>query len=716
MKRNYSVLLLLVLFAFGSCSFTSKVDNDPNKDKLLIQIITMAMEQLHYEPKDINDAFSKEVYNDFIEAVDPFKRYFLKEDLQKFKAYELEIDDQLKSYDISFFNLVHEKLISRQAEAKAYYQTILDKPFDYSIKESFNADYEKKAFATNKKELKDRWRQQLKFSSLVTYDDLIAQRKEENKPDTAPESITEVKDMSDAALEEKARTETLKSLDIYYNDYLEDMNREDWFSMYVNVVVAEFDPHSSYLAPRDKERFDQQMSGKLEGIGARLQKRLDQIKIVELISGGPAWRGEELEVEDVILKVRQEKEKQAVSIVGMRIDDAIKLIKGPKGSKVILTVKKVDGTIKDITIVRDLVELEETYAKSSTVQKNNETFGVVNLPSFYVDFNDYDKRNAASDVRKEIERLKKQNIEGLVLDLRNNGGGSLKTVVDIAGLFIKDGPVVQVRSAGETQEVLEDEDDAIVWDGPLVIMVNELSASASEILAAAMQDYKRAVIIGSKQTYGKGTVQNVLPLNRMVRSNSHGDLGALKLTRQKFYRINGGSTQLKGVTSDVVVPDKYSYIDIGERDQENPLEWDKIDPADYKLWKGNFDYDQTIANSKERMRVNPQLQLIEKSAKWAKAKSEDKMYTLNYDAYKAELDKNEEEAKQFDAISDYKTNLTFQSLPYEQSLFKQDTVLKQKRNRWHKSLSQDVYIEEALNVLKDLQATYQIKKVATIKD
>jgi carboxyl-terminal processing protease len=716
MKRNYSFVLLLLLFAFGSCSFTTKVDNDPNKDKLLIQIITMALEQLHFDPKDMDDAFSKEIFSDFLDKVDPFKRYFTQSDIEGFKSYETKIDDELKNYEITFFNAVYEKLTQRQDESKAYYMDILNQPFDYSKQEEFNADYENLDFPKNKKMLKDRWRKQLKLSSLSTYEEYIVQKEDENKADFDQENITEIKTMTLAELEQKARDESLKSLDSYYTDYLDDMRREDWFAMYVNTIVEEYDPHTSYLAPKDKERFDQQISGKLEGIGARLSKRLNYIKIVSLVSGGPAWRGEELEVEDIILKVRQEDEKEAISIVGMRMDDAISLIKGPKGTKVSLTVKKVDGTIKEITIVRDVVELEETYAKSSVVEKENMKYGLINLPSFYVDFQDYNKRNAASDLRQEIERLKDEKVEGLIIDLRSNGGGSLRTVVDIAGFFIKEGPVVQVRYAGENKEVLEDTDDAIIWDGPLVIMVNELSASASEILAAAMQDYKRAIIIGSKQTYGKGTVQNVLPLNRMVRSNSHGDLGALKLTRQKFYRINGGSTQLKGVESDIVVPDRYSFIDIGERDQENPLAWDKIEPAEYDYWKKDFNYESTISKSIARMKNNQQLRLIERNAKWAKTKMDDKTYSLNYDTYKNNLDTNEEESKQFDAMSDYKNSLAFTSLPYETKLFETDTILKSKRERWHKSLNRDVYVDEAVNVLNDMNMPYDIKQAQVIKE
>jgi len=387
----------------------------------------------------------------------------------------------------------------------------------------------------------------------------------------------------------------------------------------------------------------------------------------------------------------------------MRIDDAVKLIKGPKGTNVILTLKKVDGNIIDLSIPRDVIELEETYAKSSYVEKEGKTFGVINLPKFYADFDDYNKRNAASDIKKEIERLKAEGMEGLVLDLRNNGGGSLKTVVDMAGLFIKDGPIVQVRSTGEPQEVLQDRDRSIAWDGPLVILVNELSASASEILAAAMQDYKRAIVIGSKQTYGKGTVQIVLDLNRMVRNNTNGDMGALKFTTQKFYRINGGSTQLEGVKSDVVVPDRYSYIDIGERDQENPLAWDKIAPAEYTIWDSYFDYDATIEKSKERMQNSEQLKLIDENAKWIKTIRDRNVFSLNYEDYRKKLEANEEEAKRFDKISEYTTNLTFKSLPYENVLVEKDSVLKMKRDRWHESLAKDVYIEEALNVLNDLK-------------
>ncbi|WP_452227518.1 carboxy terminal-processing peptidase [Lacinutrix cladophorae] len=721
MKKKYNVFILLLLLAFASCSFTSKTFDDPDKDKLLIQVITYVLERGHFDPKDLNDDFSAAVYTDYLEQLDPLKRYFYKSDIDEFEKYKTELDDQLKAYDIAFFNLTHERLLERIEETKAIYKDILEKPFNYSVNESYSSDYEKLEYVKNKKQMKERWRQQLKFTTIANYDDLVSENEKESVDNSFEDESNVNKKSSDkktlAQLETEARNETLKSINNYYNDYIDDQERKDWFSIYVNAIVEEFDPHTFYFAPEDKDRFDQQMSGKLEGIGARLSKKMDNTKIVELISGGPAWRGKELEVGDIIQKVRQEDEEQAVNIVGMRLDDAIKLIKGPKGTTVNLTIKKVDGTIEEIAIIRDIVELEETYAKSSIVKNKDKKYGVINLPKFYVDFEDYRKRNAASDIKQEIERLKEEGMEGLVLDLRNNGGGSLQTVVDMAGLFIKEGPIVQVRSTGEPKEVLKDKDKSIVWDGPLVILVNELSASASEILAAAMQDYKRAIIIGSKQTYGKGTVQNVLDLNRMVRNNSQGDLGALKLTTQKFYRINGGSTQLEGVKSDVVVPDRYSFINVGEKDQENPLPWDKIEAVDYEYWDNYFDYDSTIKKSQERMSNNEQLKLIEENAKWVKTRMDENMHALNYEQYKQELELTEEEAKRFDKLSEYQTNLTFESLPYENKLFATDSILKEKRDRWHESLSQDVYMEEALHVLEDLKMSYSIKKVATtVKD
>ena len=701
MKRNINIFLVSILIAFASCSFTSKSFDDPDKDKLLMQLITYLLEEGHFEPKDINDTFSEGVYTSFLNQVDPFKNYFYQSDIDEFEQFKTEIDDQILDHDVHFFNVVYERLLIRIENSREVYKQVLGTPFDYDLEETFNTEYESKPYATSKSEMKDNWRKQLKFSTLSNYHDLVTDDEETKKSNTE--------------LEVEARASTLKSLNESAS-YMDDLRRDDWLSMYINAIAEEFDPHTFYFAPQDKDRFDAQMSGKYEGIGARLQKKMDIITITEVISGGSAWRQNKLEVGDAILEVRQEEEIEAVNVVGMRLDDAVKLIKGPKGTNVILTLKKVDGTIEDLSIPRDEIELEETYAKSTIVEKEGTTFGVINLPKFYIDFEDYNSRNAATDVKKEIERLKAEGMQGLVLDLRNNGGGSLKTVVDMGGLFIKEGPIVQVRSTSEEKEVLKDTDRSIEWEGPLVILVNELSASASEILAAAMQDYKRAIVIGSKQTYGKGTVQNIIDLNRMIRSNTNGDMGAFKFTTQKYYRINGGSTQLEGVKSDVVVPDRYSYIEIGEKDQDNPLEWDEIAPANYNLWERTFDYETTIKKSKNRMNSSAEIKLIEDNARWIKTIRDKSVYTLNFSKYSQDLELSESEAKRFDALSEYQTNLTFESLPYERPLMDQDSVLKINRKRWHENLSKDIYMEEAINVLSDLKGSYNSSKLAQIED
>lgn len=694
MKRNFNILLLAIFIAIASCSFTTKTFENPNKDKLLMQLISYLLEQGHFQPKDFNDEFSLEVYKRFLNRIDPYKHYFYKSDIETFKQYEEQLDDQIQNYEIEFFNIVYEKLTQRINESVDVYNDILSKPFDYEINENFNSESEELDYVSSRKEMYERWRKQLKFTTLSSYHDLLSdQQSKSNNSDLTTKSKEQI--------EEESRLSTLGNLEqtaIYFND----LRRDDWLSIYINSIAESFDPHTYYFAPQDKDRFDASMSGKYEGIGARLEKKMNEIRITELISGGSAWRQNKLQVGDIILKVRQEDENEAVSVLGKRLDDAVKLIKGPKGTSVILTLRRVDGTIEDLKIPRDEIELEETYVKSSILKSDGYIFGVINLPKFYIDFEDLNSRNATTDLKKEIQRLKSEGMNGLVLDLRNNGGGSLRTVVDIGGLFIDKGPIVQVRSTGYDSEVLRDRDPSIIWDGALVILVNEFSASASEILAAAMQDYKRAVIIGSKQTYGKGTVQNIIDLNKMIKNNTNGDMGALKFTTQKYYRINGGSTQLEGVKSDIVLPNRYTYMDMGEKDQDNPLPWDEIQPATYKEWENSINYEEIIKLSRNRVNNNPTLKLIDESARWIEKTRSKKVFSLNYKTFKNEMIDNERESKKFDSISNYKTDLLFSSLSYEFPLMDRDSVLRDNRNRWHESLSKDIYMEEALNVLKDL--------------
>jgi len=701
MKKNIIVISLTFILGLASCSFISSNFDQTDKDKLLLQLITYVLDQGHFVEKEINDDFSRKVFNEYLNIIDPYKRYFYESDIEEFKKYEDQLDDKFINAEIDFFDLTYNRGQKRFNESKLIYKEILNNPFDYQIDEDFNADFESLDYVKNESEMKDRWRKQLKFSSIETYNELLDEQEKELEDNPS------YKIKSNIEIELEARESTLRTLNEMY-DFYEDITRSDWFSFYINSFVEQYDPHTIYYSPDAKDRFDVDMSGNYAGIGARLSKKFDKIEVVEIISGGPAWRQNLLEVGDIILKVRQDDqdESESTSILGMPISDAVKLIKGPKGTNVILTIKKVDGEVLDLKIERDIVLLEETYLRSSIVSKNENLYGFINLPKFYIDFDNSTSRDAARDVKKEIIRLKNIGIKGLVLDLRNNGGGSLKTVVEMAGLFIQEGPIVQVRSMDKESQILRDKDRSIIWEGPLVILVNEFSASASEILAAAMQDYKRAIIIGSKQTYGKGTVQNVLDLNKMVRSNTNGDLGALKFTTQKYYRINGGSTQLEGVKSDIVVPDKYTYVDFGEKDQENPLEWDKIDPVSYDPWKTFFDYNKSIQASKNRMNSSEFISLIDENAKWIKSMRDRNIYTLNYSKFKNDLLLNEEKVKKYKKLSDYSSDLIFKSLPYEIDLIAKDSSLGEKRKRWHKNLSKDIYVNESLNVLDDLRLSY----------
>ena len=700
MRKNLFTLLLAFMMCLASCNFVSKDFETDDKDSLVIQLITYVLDQAHYLDKEIDDNFSEEVFDTFIENIDPYKRYFYASDYKDFSKYKFSIDDSFKKPDLTFFNLVHNRFIDRISETKSIYKKILSTPFDFTKQEQFNLDIDEMEYVNNESELYDRWRRLLKIYVIENYHDEIKddQRKFEKDSTFLIRSNDEI--------EETVRLDLSQTMDESYRVLQEELQRQDWFSIYINSFVSQYDPNTSYLDPDSRDRFDVDISGNYAGIGAMLRKKIDKVEITEIISGGPAWRDNSLEKGDAILKVRQEDEDEAVSILGMRLSDAVKLIKGEKGTNVYLTVKKVDGSVSEISIKRDIVLLEETYIRSSIVSKSDLKYGVINIPKFYIDFDNQSNRDAAKDLRLEINRLKEEGVKGLVIDLRNNGGGSLKTVVDMAGMFIKNGPVVQVKYFDKEKQILSDRDRSILWTGPLVILVNEGSASASEILAAAMQDYKRAIVIGGNQTWGKGTVQVVFPLNKMVRGNTNGDLGALRYTTQKYYRINGGSVQLEGVKSDINVPYRYKYLDFGEKDSDNPMQWDEIGKADYSTWQSNFDFDQAIEKSKIRMENNNYLKLVDENAKWIKSVRDNKIVNLNYDDFKEEIKKNSLETEKFKSLNEYSMDYTFNSLPYEVNLISGDSVLGMKRDRWHKSLSKDIYIEEALNVLSDLRFSY----------
>ena len=695
MKKIFITLFVSLTFIFISWKYHEVKFDDPNKDKLLIELLKYVLEKGHYQSQDINDQLSIKVFNSYLEMIDPQKKYFLNSDFKEFKKYEKLIDDQWLSYDLTFFNLTHDRLVQRINEVELFLPSLFKKTFEFDSDEKINVDFENLSFPKNDNERKERWRKQLKFSMLDLYDIKILDQKKliESNSDYVKKSNSDL-------LNESLEIVNDNINDIF--DLMNDLERKDWFSNYVNSFVTQYDPHTVYFKPEDKDRFDVNISGRFDGIGARLQKRDGGIEIVQIILGGPLWKDKKIEAGDEIIKVG-EPGKDPVNVIGMRIDDAIKLIKGPKGTVVELTVRrKVDNEIKTFPITRDEVVLEESYAKSTLIKKDNKTYGLITLPKFYVDFNDYKEINCASDVKKEIINLKKEGIEGLVLDLRNNGGGALQTVVDMTGLFIETGPIVQVKSIGNRKKVLYDKDPSVFWDGPLVILVNQMSASASEIMAAALQDYERAVVIGSDNTFGKGTVQNVLDLNRFL-SNSDFDLGALKITTEKFYRINGGSVQLKGVESDIVTPNTYSHIEIGEADEKNPLKWDQIDKAQFRKWDGYYNLESVINDSKLRISKNELFSLIDQNAKWFSERRKNKSYSLNYNTFKNDQKNNKLKLKKFDRIKDYNNNLNFNLLSDQSSKIKDSEEYKENRKRWHNSLKSDIYINESINVLLNLK-------------
>jgi len=683
MKFNFLHIVAIVAIILFGFSFSEDKFSDPNKEKLLIEVVKYVVEKGHYSTLDINDDISEKIYNTYLEQLDAQKRFFLQSDIRQFEKYKFKLDDQLKDQDLTFFNLVYETSRKRINEVKNYYEEIMSNSFDFSSNEDINLDFENKSYARNSNEIKNRWRKQLKYSTL----DIISLK--------LGDSIK--------VIDNKTRNESMtlikKNTDDFF-DYVEEMDRDDWFANYINAFLNQLDPHTVYFNPEDKDRFDTNISGKFDGIGARLQKTEGTVKIVDIIVGGPIWKDKLLDVGDIILKVAQENQ-DPVNIIGMKLDDAIKLIKGPADSFVTLTVKKISGEIKDVLIKRGVVELEELYAKSTLINKGDKNYGYISLPKFYIDFSDRKSRNSANDVKNEIIKLKNNGISGLILDLRNNGGGALQTVVDMTGLFIERGPIVQVKSTGNRKQILYDKDPQVVWDGPLVILMNKMSASASEILAGALQDYNRAVIIGNEKSFGKGTVQNVIDLNRFI-SNSSYDLGALKITTDKFYRINGESVQLEGVKSDIVIPDSYKYIFNGEKDEKNPLQWDKITPANFDKWAKRDYLNKISSENQSRIDNDDYYSLINDRAQWLKDQQSNKTISLNFNSYNSFLTKQREKNKRFESLNKYENTLNFKLLKTEKQYIMSNKELLSSRNRWHRNLTKDLYLEEGVKALEML--------------
>ena len=717
MKNKVLIPLVVAgsLAAFFSFKYVNEggVDGDSRKE-LVVNTVIKALKEGHFSPRDINDSFSNAVYTKMLDNMDGDKKFFTQQEINQLSVYQYKIDDEINNGSVEFFDKLDDMFVKSIARAEGYQKEILTKPFTFNGNDRIQLNGDKLAYATDETALKARWEQYYKFRVLSKFVDL---KKEQEKAKSGKDSSGKVvKIKTDAELEVAARESIRKSQAKLFASYHK-LDNDKRFAIYVNAITGSEDPHTDYFPPEDKKKFDEQMSGSFFGIGATLKDDDGKTKITGIVTGSPSWRQGELKAGDVIQKVAQGK-AEPEDIEGWDIEDVIKKIRGDKGTEVRLTVKRVDGSIKVIPIIRGEVLLEDVFAKSAVIKSANGPVGYIYLPEFYADFNHINGRRCAEDVAIEINKLKNEGVTGIILDLRYNGGGSLNDVVDMGGLFIDQGPIVQVKSSEAPPTTLRDQTKGALYDGPLAIMVNQYSASASEIMAAAMQDYKRAIIVGAP-TYGKGTVQKVISLdeylNAMQRMKlsapladsksgtlaDNGAIGALKLTVQKFYRVNGGSTQLRGVTPDIRFPDPYALIDQGERKDKAALKWDEIPAADYKP-SNSVNVSDVVALSNKRIKANPTFNLIDESAKELKAREDDNSYSLNETAYRAELEKANTTSKKIEELQKKGTVLTVTNPKMDMTKINIDSASKEKNAAWIKQLQKDIYLSETVNVINDM--------------
>jgi carboxyl-terminal processing protease len=643
--------------------------NPPNKYEEILRLVGEMLTQAHFSPQNINDDFSKKIFTKYLADLDPEKNMFLQTDVADLeKKYGTKIDEEIKGAPVEFFLNAGKVFNTRMEEASAICAELLSKPFDFTLDEEVMLDGEKLDYAPSAAEIKERWRKKIKYLTLERYSDLLDIR-EKNKGKEGFVAKT------DSELEKDAREKVKKITDRLFERFRLKFNDDDKFNLFVNAITNTMDPHTEFFPPVDKRYFDEEMSGRFFGIGAQLQYDEGNIKISTIVAGTPAWKSGELKPGDVIQKVAQGKE-EPVDLTGYLVTDAVKLIRGKKGTVVNLTIKKADGTTKIVSLVRDEIVQDETFARSAVVKTGNSKIGYIFLPEFYADFENANGNRSYIDVAKEITKLKEQSVDGIVIDLRNNGGGSLYDVVQMAGLFIEDGPIVQVKDRENKPSVLRDKDKNVLYSGPLAVMVNEFSASASEIFAAAIQDYGRGVVIGSTSTYGKGTVQRNIGLDPETGfSMSNSDLGTVKLTLQKFYRINGGSTQLKGVASDIVLPDQLENLKVREKDNPDALPWDEINKSPYSAWKAGYDLKTIQQLANQRLENDMTFKLIKENTEWL-ASQNNKNYSLQLDKYRKEQKMIRATFAQNETLMKLKTEINVTALPNEVNRWADDKANK----------------------------------------
>jgi carboxyl-terminal processing protease len=690
-KRRLQIWLISILLVVVSAFIYSKYTSDLNRAQLLSFIIKQNMENYHFSNKKMNDEFSRKSFQEYIKSQDYSKRFYLASDIKRLDQYMDKFDDELASGSLDLNKVAVQILESRIKRVKGFYRELLKEPFVFTENDFLELDGEKRVYCQNFKELREYWSKILKYHTLMR---CLNQMKVDKTDQISPE------------IEKKARIQVAKNFESLF-DRLLAANQNDSDYRYFNSVTSVFDPHSTYLPPTQKENLEMEMSGKLEGIGALLGEEEGYIKVVRIIPGGPSWRQKKLEEGDLILKVAQADE-EFIDIIGMRVQDSVKLIRGNKGTTVRLTVKKPDGRIEVIPVIRDVVIIEETFAKSAVLfsTDNDLPIGYIYLPKFYNDFTDNRGRNSTDDLKNEITKLKEKKVTGIILDLRGNSGGLLMEAITASGLFIKKGPIVQIKSNANEIRILEDEDASIHYDGPLILLTDSSSASAAEIMAAAMQDYQRAIILGSEHSFGKGTVQALIDLNQYMPKNSPDfpELGAIKITIQKFYRISGSSNQFTGITPDIILPDRSDYLEIGEKYLDYSLPWDSIEKVNFNSWeKASWNISELKAKSNERVLQCPYFSRIKDYIKRLILIRDNTQQSLNLKMVLKEQKELEIEADEIDKLIKKIPKIKVTATEEKKAASKElEKVAQENQKEWFERINSDMFIKEAMNILQDI--------------
>ncbi len=688
-KRNIIVISTLIISLFLASGLS--------KQQAVQQLVIHGTLNNHYNPIKVDDSYSKEVFNLYLKRLDPSKRFLTKEDVVALSIFKYSIDDNIERNHFKFFNHTQKIYTKRLKYIKKNISSYFDTPLDFSLDEFLESDSDKRDYLSSLDELKDYWKKSIKYQILSQYISLKEAAVSDNTLITAT---------FDAELEKKSREKVKKE----FNDTFTRLSEEsidDHRNYYFDTLINVFDTHTNYFPPEKKADFDINISGKLEGIGAVLREEDGFIKVVRIVPGSASWKQGELKAEDLILKVAQGN-KESVDLVGARVREAVKLIRGKKGSEVRLTVKHVTGEIKEIPIIRDIVTIEETYTKFSVIHDDryDKRFGYIYIPKFYRDFKNSSGKNTTDDVRNALNELRLQQVDGILLDLRNNEGGALVDAVNTAGLFIKEGPVVQIKGLSPAQNVLKDRDRSLLYDGPLVILINNYSASASEILAAALQDFRRAVIVGSN-SFGKGTVQTFIDLDRMnpAKTAFFNPLGSIKLTIQKFYRINGGSTQNKGVIPDITLPDASSHLDVGERHLDYALPFDTISPTTFTPWsRAPLNTEHLASLSQQRLSESEPFQNLIKHIHFIQERFDDTLLSLHIDTAISKKISTSSESKAYsDSIKEF--DFLSINIPHQKRL---NDAQKESYKQWSETIKKDLYIMESCSILNDVFQTYAL--------